>query len=111
MTPVRSIIFVALAITLGVGVGVGILMNRSAAVDADDVRAFPVELIELPNIAVLDGEGRAISLRKEAVGDGLVVMNFSFTTCETICPVGNVVMKAIDEQAKLEVPTPVRLLS
>ncbi|MET3794497.1 SCO family protein [Aquamicrobium terrae] len=110
MIPVRYFLIALLA--AGLGGGGAMLMNRSAAVETvDGARAFPMEVIELPDIAVLDGEGRALSLRKEAVGDALLVVNFNFTTCETICPVGNVVMKAIDDRARTEVPMPVRLLS
>ncbi len=110
MIPDRYFLIALLA--AGLGGGGAMLMSRSAAVETvDGARAFPMEVIELPDIAVLDGEGRALSLRKEAVGDALLVVNFNFTTCETICPVGNVVMKAIDDRARTEVPMPVRLLS
>lgn len=110
IAPRRAIALAAAALVGAAALAGGI--GREGVVEtADGVRSFPVETIDLPNIAVIDGEGRTLRFRQEAAGETLLVVNFNFTTCETICPVGNVVMKAVDERAGAEVSAPVRLLS
>lgn len=41
----------------------------------------------IPDVALVDANGKAFSLRKAIEGDKPVLLNFIFTTCTTICPV------------------------
>ena len=43
--------------------------------------------IDLRNRTVLDQDGREMEFVTEAIGDHIVVMDFVYTTCTTICPV------------------------
>jgi len=43
--------------------------------------------IDLRNRKVLDQDGREMEFVSEAIGDHIVVMDFVYTTCTTICPV------------------------
>jgi len=43
--------------------------------------------IDLRNRKVLDQDGREMEFVTEAIGDHIVVMDFVYTTCTTICPV------------------------
>ena len=43
--------------------------------------------IDLRNRKVLDQDGREMAFVTEAIGDHIVVMDFVYTTCTTICPV------------------------
>lgn len=61
-------------------------------------KAFASEIIDLPDVAVIAQDGRRHRFLADIAGDHLLVINFNFTTCESICPVGNVVMQAVDEQ-------------
>ncbi len=73
--------------------------------------AFASELIELPEIAVIAADGRSARFRSEVAADHLLVIHFNYTTCRAICPVGNVVMQAIDRLADDGLKRPLRLLS
>src|SRR5437773_6552985 len=45
--------------------------------------------LNVPDAAVVDQNGRALRFRSDLVGDHLVVVNFVFTSCTTICsPMG-----------------------
>jgi protein SCO1/2 len=41
----------------------------------------------IPDVKLLDVNGKKVSLRKELDGHSPVMLNFIFTTCTTICPV------------------------
>lgn len=43
--------------------------------------------IDLRNRVVLDQDGREMEFVTDAIGDHIVVMDFVYTTCTTICPV------------------------
>jgi protein SCO1/2 len=43
--------------------------------------------IDLRNRMVLDQDGREMEFVTDAIGDHIVVMDFVYTTCTTICPV------------------------
>ena len=43
--------------------------------------------IDLRNRTVLDQDGREMEFVTDAIGDHIVVMDFVYTTCTTICPV------------------------
>ena len=77
--------------------------------------AFTSEDIDLPEVAVIAQDGRRHRFLADIAGDHLLVINFNFTTCESICPVGNVVMQAVDEladeQAGQALGRPLRLVS
>ncbi len=42
--------------------------------------------LSIPDVAVLDQEGRELRFYRDLVADKVVAMNFIFTTCTTICP-------------------------
>ena len=43
--------------------------------------------VEVPDVTVIDQEGREIGFRKAMLGDRPVFVEFIFATCTTICPV------------------------
>lgn len=61
----------------------------------------------LPNVQLLDSEGRQVALTDELNRDGPVMMQFIFTTCPTICPVMSSTFAAVQSQLR----SPVRLVS
>jgi protein SCO1/2 len=42
--------------------------------------------LEVPDVVLMDQHGTPVHLRQELIGDKVVVMNFIFTSCKTICP-------------------------
>lgn len=49
-------------------------------------KAAPVDLA-LFDLEVIDHHGRAAKFRSDVIGERIVVMNFIYTTCTTVCPV------------------------
>lgn len=43
--------------------------------------------IKLPDTVLTDHNGKAVRFRADAMADRLVVINFVYTTCTTVCPV------------------------
>jgi protein SCO1/2 len=60
-------------------------------------RATPTAAVTLEDLALVDQDGAARRFRSEVVGDRLVVMDFVFTTCTTICPVLSSKMARLQE--------------
>ena len=51
--------------------------------------AAETQRVAIPDVALLDQEGRSVKLYSDLVKDRVVVMNFIFTSCTTICsPMG-----------------------
>ena len=68
--------------------------------------------IDLRNRAVLDQDGQEMEFVTDAIGDHIVVMDFVYTTCTTICPVLSALFNQV--QTKLGndvVGSEVRLIS
>ena len=68
--------------------------------------------IDLRNGMVLDQDGREMEFVTDAIGDHIVVMDFVYTTCTTICPVLSALFNQV--QTKLGshvVGSEVRLIS
>ena len=71
---------------------------------------FQEARIDLPDAEMLDATARAFRLRGDIDQDALVVINFSYTTCESICPLGNQILQFVDDR-RSEVTRPVHLLT
>lgn len=71
---------------------------------------FLSQRIVLPDVTLTDQHEAPRRLRDLALPKGLIVVNFSYTTCTSICPLGNVVMQVVEER-RGEVARPVTLVS
>lgn len=72
------------------------LLAGSAAAGTGD---FVADRLALPPITLTDQHGASHALR-ELMAGGVVVMNFGYTTCESICPLGNAVMAQLDDDPR-----------
>jgi cytochrome oxidase Cu insertion factor (SCO1/SenC/PrrC family) len=54
--------------------------------DTEDTAAVPGQKMNIPDIELLDQNGRKIHFYSDLVKGQTVVINFIFTTCTTICP-------------------------
>jgi protein SCO1/2 len=110
-TFIFSLLFIALA-TASVGLAdEDPHAKHRAMMKQKSVPAEPVE-ISLRNRMVLDQDGREMAFVADAIGDRIVVMDFVYTTCTTICPVLSALFTQV--QAKLGsdvVGNEVRLIS
>ena len=72
---------------------------------------FVQNRIVLPKMTLIDHEARQHELTGELTEGALVVINFNYTTCDSICPIGNDVMARLHSQVDQVDGRPVRLLS
>ncbi len=101
----KTALLAAVAVALTAAIGLGI-----AAVKDTGPENFSQERIKFPNAKMLDTSARTFHLRGDIEQDALVVINFSYTTCESICPLGNQILQFVDERRD-EVTRPVHLLT
>ncbi|MHA6644091.1 SCO family protein [Mesorhizobium sp. A623] len=98
------------AVVCAVLAGAGLNHALSGAT-TDQPQAFSERAIVLPNVALVDHEGKAHRLLSEIAQGSIIVINFNYTTCESICPVGNALMQMVDQHAPASFAKPVKLLS
>lgn len=70
---------------------------------------FAVERLAVPQVTLIDQYAREQAFKGPLTDGQLLVINFNYTTCESICPIGNDVMAELDDL--LAPDAPVRLLS
>lgn len=54
--------------------------------------------IALPDTQLLDQEGRKVRLRSDVMAGRIVVVDFIYTTCTTICPIFTATMASVQER-------------
>src|SRR5512139_2754184 len=67
-------------------------MQGAAATAAEAAR------VELPDTRLLNQDGEPLRFGSEAVGDGVVVIDFVYTRCTTVCPVLSAVFAQLQER-------------
>lgn len=75
----------ALAITLALALTVGLAAGAGAAEGPRYTRT--VENYVVPDVTLIDQDGRHVRLRELTEGGGPVLVDFIYGTCTTICPV------------------------
>ena len=70
---------------------------------------FSEDRIDMPDITLTDHHGALRPLRGELTAGRLVVVNFNYTTCESICPIGNDIMAMLDNDPDLAAAPEVRV--
>jgi protein SCO1/2 len=74
----------------------------------DVVEATEVELLDLE---LVDRHGKPVRFQSEAVADRIVVIDFVYTTCTTICPILSAVMAQVQDQLGTHLGNQVRPIS
>jgi cytochrome oxidase Cu insertion factor (SCO1/SenC/PrrC family) len=81
----------------------------TAEQDSKAGRAVDVKLFDQ---VLVDRRGNSVKFKSDAIGDGVVVIDFIYTTCTTICPVLSQIMAIVqDRLAHLKNGVKVRLIS
>lgn len=62
------------------------VMGLPAAAQATSSEAQPLDGLNVPDVSLIDQDGRPVHFYSDLVKDKVVAMNFIFTTCTTICP-------------------------
>ena len=58
-----------------------------------------------------DQDGRSLQLKKDVIGDRIVVVSFVYTTCTTVCPVVSSIFSDLQKKLGSRLDTDVRLVS
>ena len=53
--------------------------------------------IKLPDLELLDQDGRRVNFRSDVIQDRLVVIDFIYTSCTTVCPILSSVFEQLQE--------------
>lgn len=80
-------------------------------VPAQETGTFVQGQISLPAITLIDHHARPHDLRGDLARGALLVITFSYTTCASICPIGNDIMSQLDEDIDRIDGREVRLMS
>lgn len=60
--------------------------HQAAAPAPEQPKVEAVDHLDIPDVPVLDQDGKALRFYSDLVKDRVVAVNFVFTTCTTICP-------------------------
>ncbi|MFV0383772.1 SCO family protein [Paracoccus sp. (in: a-proteobacteria)] len=89
----------------------GVAVVRASGGASPVIGDFNEERIRLPDITLTDHTGHSRDLRGELTDGHIVVVNFNYSTCESICPMGNDIMALLDSEPDLAADPGIRLLS
>lgn len=67
--------------------------------------------LHLPDAALLDRDGRKVRLNSDVLQDRIVVMDFVYTSCTTVCPVVSAILSRVQAALGERVGKEVRLVS
>lgn len=67
--------------------------------------------VRLPDVQLRDQHDRALSLAEDVIGDRIVVMDFVYTSCTTVCPVASAIMSQVEQKLGNRVGRDVALVS
>lgn len=54
--------------------------------------------LSIPDVSLLTQHGNTVNLRSDVVGDKIVVIDFVYTTCTTVCPVLSAILGQVQGQ-------------
>jgi protein SCO1/2 len=67
--------------------------------------------LDFKDLTLVDQDGRQVRLVSDVIGDRIVVMDFVYTTCTTVCPVLTALLSQVQERLGDRVGTEVLLVS
>lgn len=116
MSSVMSPAVLGFAVALAATGGLAILGSGSALAHSEHhaapAKAAPESVrLQLPDTTLLDRDGRSVRLQSDVLQDGIVVMDFVYTSCTTVCPVVSAILSRVQEALGDRVGSEVRLVS
>lgn len=78
---------------------------------AETTGSFVQERITLPRMDLIDHHAQRRDLTGDLTEGAIIVINFNYTLCNSICPMGNDVMAQVDDMIEHVGDRPVKLLS
>jgi protein SCO1/2 len=67
--------------------------------------------VKLPDTALTDQDGRAVRVASDVIGDRIVVVDFVYTSCTTVCPVASALLAQVQQRLGERMSQDVRLVS
>jgi protein SCO1/2 len=67
--------------------------------------------VDVPDAPLVDASGRQRRLKSDVMGERVVVVNFVFTTCTTVCPVSSAILAQVQERLGAQLGSDVQLVS
>jgi protein SCO1/2 len=99
-------------LAIGIGQALAHSTDEQAGNDMTARKASPeTARIKFADVALLDQNGKVVSLEKDLVSNKIVVMGFIYTSCTTVCPVVSSIMGKVQKQLGARVGTEVQLVS
>ncbi len=98
-----------LALLLALLASTAIVASRVAP--SPQVATLAREPVDLPDVRLTDHHRHEAALVSELAGNDLLVVTFNYTSCQSICGVGNAIMQELDRTVAPRVRRPVRLVS
>lgn len=83
-------------------------MHHAAPTSAPDAAAAAVTL---PDTSLLNQDGVPVRFRRDAVGEGVVIIDFVYTSCTTVCPLLSAVFAQLQARLGPRLGKEVRLVS
>lgn len=108
-SPASLILATALAASLSLGAGSAAAHSKHHGAPAK-AEAESVQL-KLPDAPLIDRDGRGVRLQSDVLKDHIVVMDFVYTSCTTVCPVVSAILSRVQEALGDRVGREVRLVS
>lgn len=68
-------------------------------------------VVKLADAQLLDQRGKAVQLKGDVFGDKIVVINFVYTSCTTVCPMQSAIFSNLQERLGARLGEEVRLVS
>ncbi|MFY1668097.1 SCO family protein [Pseudomonas sp. Pseu.R1] len=68
-------------------------------------------VVHFADVSLTNQHGDPVNLKRDLVGDRIVVMGFIYTTCTTVCPVISSIMARVQAQLGAKVGTEVQIVS
>jgi protein SCO1/2 len=84
--------------------------HKAAAENAQPAAAGTIEL-KLAEAKLIDQHGTALDFKADVVGRKIVVMDFVYTTCTTVCPVLSVLLAQVQDKLGRRAGSEVALVS
>jgi len=84
--------------------------HKHHAPAAKDTKASTVK-VRYDDSALLDQAGKSLKLKSEVMADRIVVLDFVFTTCTTICPVLTATMVRVQNELDAKAREDVRMVT
>jgi protein SCO1/2 len=67
--------------------------------------------IDVPDAELVTQDGQAVKLASDVIGDRIVVVDFVYTTCTTVCPVLSAILRQVQERLDERLGSEVMLVS